>query len=291
MPISFWKDHSGRGDLPVAPDDCRERYIADGRRVAGRLARSESVLAVWLSGPFTLPRIAPESDLHMAVLTEAGGGHLYHHRLPHFSEVGRRLEIAFFPIDYFEMVIERGYAAWGDIFDGHKLDDVEILFEREGVLSGLLDRIGEVRPARMFVGMQIEALKREFAVVERFLDAAGRVGAAGGPAGDGGGGRDGFAAGGRETSLWGEVILRARTLTTSALKLLIIAGRGRLFSKPSHLHPALRSLATDAAVADYELVHDIDGLREGEGVRIVGMCGDLIRELYERQGVCAADSD
>ncbi len=263
MPISFWKDRDERIDLPADLKACRERYIADGGRVCGRLARRDDVLAVWLSGPFTYPRIAPESDLHMAVLTTGGGGHFYNHQLPRFSEVGRRLEIAFFPVDYYERIIERGLAAWGDVFDCHKLSDAKILYERDGVLSGILERLDVLRPARMFVGAQIEALKEEHAAVLRLVS------------GDGAGGS----------------VLRARALATSALKLLIVAGRGRLFSKPSHLHPALASLAEGAPVTDYESVHDIAGLRGEDAGRIARMCSDLVRELYERQGVCAADSD
>lgn len=263
MPISFWKDRDERIDLTADLKDCRERYVADGNRVAERLARRDEVLAVWLSGPFTYPRIAPESDLHMAVLTAGGGGHVYHHQIPPFSEVGRRLEIAFFPVDYYERMIERGCAAWGDVFDGHKLSDVEILYERDGVLSGILERLDSLRPARMFVGAQIEALKAEHAAVLRLVS---------GNRGD-------------------ECVLRARALATSALKLFIVAGRGRLFSKPSHPYPVLASLVEGAPVTDYEYVHDIAGLREKDAGRIVGMCSDFVRELYERQGVCAADSD
>lgn len=263
MPISFWKDLDKRVDTPDDLKTCRQRYIADGSRVAGRLARRDEVLAVWISGPFTYPRIAPESDLHMAALIEGGGGHFYHHELPRFSEVGRRLEIAFFPVDYYESIIEGGLAAWGDVFDCHKLNDAEILYDRDGVLGGLLDRLDSLRPARMFVGAQIDQLKAGHAAAPRHV------------AGD----------------RWEEAVLSARELATSALKLLVVAGSGGLFSKPSHLHPALTSLVEGAPVAGYEAVHDIAGLNEENAGRIVRMCSDMVRELYERQGVCAADSD
>jgi len=261
LPISFWKDHSERIDPDVDHAALRERYITDGRRVAERLARNATVLAVWLSGPFVFPRIAPRSDLHMSVLTAAGGGHFYRHQLQRFSEVDRRLEIAFFPVDYYEPMIERGLAGWGDVYDGHKLSDVEILFERDGVLSGILGRLGELRPARMFVGAQIGNLKIEYAAVERL----------------------------RASALWRECVLRARTLATAALKLMVVAGKGALFSKPSHLYPALRSRAGGDPAAGYEYVHDIAALRGEDAARIVGMCSNMVRELYERQGVCAAD--
>jgi hypothetical protein len=149
------------------------------------------------------------------------------------------------------------------VFDAHKLSDGEVLYDRDGVLGGIRERLRAVRPARMFVGAQIENLKTEREAVQRFI---------------------------AETR-WCAGVLRARDLATAALKLLVVTGSGGTFSKPSDLYPALVSLTEEAPVADYESVHGIAGLGEEDAGRIVGMCSDLVRELYERQGVCAADSD
>ncbi len=261
LPITFWKDRSGETDAAVDRNELRERYIADGRLVAGRLALSDDVQAVWLSGPFSYPRVTAASDLHMGVLTGAEGGRYYHHTLPRFSEVGRRLEIAFFPVDYFEELLERGCASWTDVYDCDKLSDIVILFERDGVLSRMRQRLDTHRPARMFVGMQIEALKNESAAAWRSLTA----------------------------SRWREGVLDARKLAQSALALLLVAGVGRLFSKPAHLYSALKGHVSPAQAAGYEHVHGIAELDGGEAARIIEACGNVIRYIYERQGVCAAD--
>jgi hypothetical protein len=261
LPITFLKDRDDGTDTAVDRSALRERYIADGRRVAGRLALSEDVRAVWLSGPFSYPRIKAASDLHMGVLTGGEGGHYYYHTLPHFSEVGRRLEIAFFPVDHFEALLERGCASWTDVYDCDKLSDIVILFERDGILSGMRRRLDALRPARMFVGIQIEALKSESAAAGRSLAA----------------------------SRWGEGALDARKLARSALRLLLVAGRGRLFSKPAHLYSALKGHVPPAQAAGYEHVHGIAELDEGNAARIVEACSDAVRYIYGRQGVCAAD--
>lgn len=261
MPITFWKDLSGETDTAVDRNELRERYIADGGRVAGRLALSEDVQAVWLSGPFSYPRVTAASDLHMGVLTAVEGSRYYHHTLTRFSEVDRRLEIAFFPVGYFEELLERGCASWMNVYDCDKLSDIVILFERDGVLSRMRRRLDKHRPARMFVGMQIEALKSESAAAERSITA----------------------------SRWREGVLGARKLAQSALALLLVAGRGRLFSKPAHLYSALKDHVPPVQATRYECIHGISELGEGDAARIVAACGNVIRYIYERQGVCAAD--
>lgn len=261
LPITFLKDRSDRTDATVDRNALRERYIADGRRVAGRLATSGDVRAVWLSGPFSYPRIKAASDLHMGVLTGRESDHYYHHTLPHFSEVGRRLEIAFFPVDHFEALLERGCASWTDVYDCDKLRDIVILFERDGVLSGIRRRLDAIHPARMFVGMQIETLKSESSAAGRSLAA----------------------------SRWSEAVLDARKVARLALALLLVAGSGRPFSKASHLYSALRDHAPPAQATGYEYVNGISGLEEADAARVVEACSDTVRYLYERQGVCAAD--
>jgi hypothetical protein len=235
----------------------KSKYIGDGRRAARYLVDDANVLAVWLSGPFELERVSPTSDLHMAVLVKSGRGNYYHHQLPHFSEVGRRLEIAYFPLAYLQSILDKGYSEWADVSDLHKLSDIEILYEKDGVLSAIRRRVAEVKPTRLFVGRQMGALGAECALTERLLD-IGRI----------------------EDS-----IVSSRSVMISSLMLLMLAARGRTFSKLSHLYPEFRSHSPSDQVETFEVVHGVRAHSREEAEKRVSAAKNLVKHLMERQGI------
>ncbi len=220
MPISLWKDHrkeiEGSCDLAAL----KEKYVADGARAAQSLMNDSDALAAWLSGPFDMSRVSPASDLHVAVLIRSGKTSFYHHKLPHFSEAGRRLETVFLPLEYLQSVIENGFSDWTDVFELHKLSEVEILFEKNGVLTEICRRLPEVRPRQLFIGRQIELLRREIDLMKRFLSECGHA----------------------------EAVLSARRVFVSSLRLLLVTN-GTLSSKLSHLYPELKGLLTKPGCA------------------------------------------
>lgn len=244
---------SGAHEDPAA---LRERYIEDGRTVARRLAEYSGVLAVWLSGPFEPPRTDPGSDLHVAVLVRGGDHAYYHHVLPPFSGTGRRLEIAFFPLETLRGIFDRGvYGSWSEVYDLHKLSDMEILFDRDGTLGGMRERLKILRPSPLFVGVQIDRLRSALDILPELLD--------------------------NERHTQG--ILVARDAVMEALKLALVAGKHVLFSKPSHLHP-LCAGNLDAAMKDrFECIHGCDAAGAEEAARTVEAADTFIKNIFEGQ--------
>jgi hypothetical protein len=233
----------------------REKYLDDGRKVAQRLMKDAEVLAIWLSGPLEVPRISPTSDLHMAVLIRNGRESFYHHVLPAFSEVGRRSEIAFFPLEFLQSAFEKDYKEWATLFDLHKLKEIVILYERDGILSGLRDKLSELRPGRLFVGKQIEALKSELILTYRLLDEYKYV----------------------------ESVLTSRQVLWQTLQLLMPIGKGVTFSKLSELYPMLKSHLPSFLIEGFELVQTVRGVSEATAGERVEKTRDLVRSLFERQ--------
>jgi hypothetical protein len=263
LQTSLWKDHS---DEPETPDELRslkERYVADGHKAADHLKKACNVLAAWLSGPFESSRVSPTSDLHLAVLIRSGKHSFYHHQLPHLSEVGRRLEIAYFPLEYLESIFKNGYSRWADVFDLHKLNNVEILFEKGEVLSRMRKRLADVRPRRLFVGRQLEELREQFLLLERLLD-------------------------GKKHE---EVVLSARKIMLDSLMLSVLMADGHMSSKLSHLYSRLEFRYPPSVADMFRFTHLLAESDPRSAAELVRQTKDLVKLLFERQGVCGGGSN
>jgi hypothetical protein len=255
LPTIFWKgpEIAGRAEAaPRTPDaaSARERYLADGRTVAEGIARDPNVLAVWLTGPFELPRVAPGSDLHVAVLLREAIECSYRHVIPEFSEVPRRQEIAYLPLALYERIARGGLSSWGDVFDAHKLRDVVILFDRRGMMDELKRRISAVRPARIFIGREIERLRAELA------------GAVGDAAAE-------------------DRILAARRAARRSLALVALASKRETFSKSKELYARARSFP-EPRIEDFERVEGVAGVGADDARRAVEAARELVTYCFER---------
>ncbi len=245
-------------DSRAMPQDIsalRDKYIGDGRTVAEHLAREGNVSAVWLSGPFELPRIAPSSDLHMAVLLEKCDHSFYRHVLPKYSPVGRRLEIAFFSLRAFERSIEKGCIDWPSVFDVHKLRNIAILFDRNKALARILERLESFKPSMIFVGAQIRSIASEIEAARHLL----------------------------ENGLFEDSLLRARLATWRAAELWIVAARKTTFSKASHVYPNLRSHMQGIALRPFEEVQGIDKIEVKVAEEIAAKARSLVEDIFKRQ--------
>lgn len=263
MPTTFWKDHSdGVGPSPDV-DALREKYISDGEKVARRLAVDDRVRAVWLSGPFVPPRIHPASDLHMGVLAIERRHVSYHHILSPFSEVGRRLEIAFFPDHYFRSIIDEGITSWGDVFDLHKLSDMRILHDTGGRLRDTEQRIVDVKPAPLFIGGQIASLKTDLAHLH-----------------------DALVKGENR-----EAVLAGRTVVMSALRILVLLVCRTSFSKTAHLYSEASVQLHDSISGVVDRALAVDGLNEQAACRLLDHINGSIRAILQGRVNCSDGSN
>jgi hypothetical protein len=263
LPISFWRDHSKDPEVSVSLSSLKDRYIADGLKVSERLKMDGDVLATWLSGPFDRSRVSAESDLHLAVLIRNGKGSFYQHQISRFSEVGRRLEIAFFPIQHLQSILDTGYSRWADVFDMHKLIDIEILYEKDRVISEMRRGLAELRPRPLFVGKQIEGLREGIGLIERLLN------------------------GGR----YSEAVLHARKVLMNSVMLLVLMKRGTVSSKLSHLYTELKAGFPSSWIRSFELAGALAAMGEEKAVELVSQAACLVGELFGEHGVHAIVSD
>lgn len=254
MPTIFWKDHNAKAQASIDAPSLRERYIADGEKAAGPLAKDENVFAIWISGPFEMPRISPGSDLHMGVLLRRGRGSFYRHVIPPFSNVGRRLEIAFFALEPMQAILEKGFTNWNAVFDIHTLREIVILHERDGILTEMRRTARALRPTRLFIGREIEELKKEFELADRHL----REGA------------------------FGESVLTSRRIMLHSLQLMVLAGKGETFSKARELYAMLTQCLPPLLVEGFELGQSTRGLCEREARHLVDAVSDLVTDCFER---------
>ena len=229
MTISLWKDHSENAEVSFDLCALKEKYIDDGTKVAQRFVKDANVLAVWLPGPLEISRVSPTSDLHMTILIQSGRDSYYYHQLPHFSEVGRRLEIVFFPIDYLQSIYETGFTGWADVFDLHKLNEIEILYEKDMVLSSLRKRLTGVKPTRLFAGKQIESFRAGTILIERLLN----------------------------NGKYGDCILGSRKMLMNSMMLLMLTVKNRTFSKLTQLYPELESYLPRSRVEMFKLIQAV----------------------------------
>ncbi len=241
----------------------KKRYMSDGVEVAQRLMKNSDILAVWLSGPFAPPRISPGSDLHMGVLARNVDAVTYHHVLSPFSGVGRRLEIAFFPHNYFESLLENGLRNWVDIFDLHKLSDIEILHEKDEVLGIIKNKMEQAKPTRLFIGKQIESLRLDYMSFKQSAGGGKRV----------------------------EGTLLARTILMNTLMILVLIVSNLTFSKLSHLYPKIESLLPLSKRNLVDHVLALKNLNKEDAAKVIEKTNILVESLFERLAICGDASN
>lgn len=263
MRISFWKNRESIDSRDADPKTLRARYIEDGRRVAEKLAKDENVLAIGLSGPFDVQRVQPSSDMHLVILLERASHIYYHHILPSFSPVGRRLEMACFSFNYINAIAEKGYSSWNDVHDIHKLKDMVILHEKGDRLNGLRDKINVLRPGQIFIGRQLASLRNEFGEIN---DSIRR---------------------GRHR----EAVLEARRFLLTAMKILLLAGRHESFAKVSHLYRTLPNLSGNIPASASENLHGMKNLDTKGSEKLLDETDKLLKNLFKRKIVCDGVSD
>lgn len=255
MPNTSSSIHDDSAGDKTDEETSRERYIADGRIVAAELAKDDNVSAIWLSGPFEMPRIAPSSDLHMAVLLAESDHVFYRHVLPELSPVGRRLEIAFFPLESFRRALERGCSDWPSVFDAHKLNDIVVLFDRDRALAEMRRALEEFKPSNMFIGAELRILASDLAAAKQLL----------------------------HERLYEDCILKTRVSAWRAAELFLVAGAKKTFSKISQIYPSLRSIVSQSAIRTFEEVHDIDKIGNDKAKGIIAEASGLVSDLFGRR--------
>jgi hypothetical protein len=261
--ISFWKEPEPVDSRNIDPEILRTRYVEDARRVAEKLAKDENLLAIGLSGPFDLQRVQPASDMHLVILLEQASHIYYHHMLPSFSPVGRRLEIACLSFDYLNAIAEKGYSSWNDVYDMHKLDDMVILHEKGDHLNRLREKIKILRPGQIFIGRQLASLRHEFGKMDDSI----------------------------RREQYRETVLEARRFLPTAMKILLLAGRQESFAKVSHLYRALLNLSGNIPALVSGNWHGLNNIDGKNSEKLLAQTDKLIKNLFQRKIVCNGVSD
>lgn len=256
--ISFWKEPDRNNQEVTDREVLKGRYFDDGRRVAEILSKDDDVLAVWLSGPFDLTRVQPSSDLHMSVMTAKTSHIFYRHQLPSFSPVNRRLEIAFLPRNYLSTIVERGFASWNDIYDIHKLSEVEILYEKDDCLKSLRRQSGQMMPKQIFIGRELSRLRHQHNQIN------GRL----------------------VNGQYRECLYEARCFLLSCLKIYLVSGSRNTFSKLSHLYSALYQLSEGFPPAIRDKITMTDNITKDKVKERLETTRRFILNLFERKVKC-----
>ncbi len=171
--------------------------------------------------------------------------------------MGRRLEIAFFPLHSLQLALERGYQGWPTVFDLHKLREVVILYEREGILSQLKEGLQGIRPAKLFIGREIEGLRLEIDLMGRLLD----------------------------EGKYRKSLLNSRQILWHALQLLLLTKKSRTFSKLSDLYPQLRSQLSSPLAEEFAALQGVQGIDRNGAERKVKMARSLVSFILEKEGI------
>ena len=263
MQISFWKKlERERHDSPT-PASMRTSYIEAGRIIAESLAGDDNILAVWLSGPFDDARVQPSSDLHISVLVECADHIVYRHQIPSFSIVKRRLEIAFLPLPYLKGIVERGYDSWDDVFALHKLHEPEILYNRDGTLSSLLDKLSMVTPLQMFVGRELNHMLHIYRQIEDLS----------------------------QSKQHRDVFFLSRTFVLACMKILLVVGCTKTFSKTSHVYSSISQITASPSLPSLERINHLGIIDQAQAEQILTATHSLLRSLFERMITCDEDSN
>ncbi|MDD5426435.1 MAG: hypothetical protein PHN52_08140 [candidate division Zixibacteria bacterium] len=258
MQISFWKEPEPVSGDMADLESLRRQYIADGRLIAKTLSRDNTVLAVGLSGPLDAQRVQPSSDLHLVVLINKTSHIYYHHHLPSSSRVGRRLEIAYLPYAYLASITTQGYTSWFDVFDIHKLTDMVILYEKDDSLNALKEKIKDLTPKQIFIGRQLSFLRHDFEQLNRQL----------------------------HRGYYRDSLITARQLVLACLKIFLVAGKRKTFSKIVHLYRALSILSEQTATIGWDKIHPPNDLDEAKAARLVIETNKLLKNLFRWKIKC-----
>jgi len=254
LPISFWKDVDAEADDPANLSELKARYVSDGMKAAERPATDGNVLGIWLSGPFTRARVSSESDLHMGILLNHGEHRFYRHQFAEFNETERRLEMAFFPVNYFLSILDTGFKSWVDVFDVHKLSEMEILYDRKNALADLRGHLERLKPRASFIGRQIESIRFDLEHVRRYLKNGDNLAS----------------------------IMISRKIAMDCLKILRLIIEGTTFSKISQLSMVLDLPRCSSLRDSFQMIYGLGRINGGVAGDIVKKTALFVKDLFDR---------
>jgi hypothetical protein len=141
------------------------------------------------------------------------------------------------------------------VFDLHKLQDIEILHDGDGILGDLRRGARLVGPRNALVGRQIDLVKKQLSRIEQNLRA-------GKP---------------------DEAILNARRVLMSSLMLHLLAAKGCMSSKISHLYPELKIRFPPDQTDTFEFVQMLRELDGKKAAKRIDEIRDFSRRLFDRR--------
>ena len=135
-------------------DDVRVATMrGEAETVAAELKKNAATMAVILTGPLALGNDAAHSKLYFAVITDAEDGVIEHHFLDEgWGGVRRPIEMGKFPVSVARYLVEHGYI---DMVSYKSLEAFrcgEVLWERDGVGTEMVEGSKRHIPHRVFIG-------------------------------------------------------------------------------------------------------------------------------------------
>lgn len=133
--------------------ELKTRMLHEAARVSAELEKEPGTIAVILTGPLALGIVSPNDKLYFAVIKESQDGAIEHHFLDEgMAGVERPIEIGRFPLHVARFLVEHGYR---DMVSYKSLEAFrcgQVLFEKEGIGSELIEGAAKHIPERQFVG-------------------------------------------------------------------------------------------------------------------------------------------
>ena len=136
-----------------ARNDIRlESMGKEAEMIAEELKKDASVIAVILTGPLAMGVVMP-NKLYFAVVTDADDGVIEHHFLDEgWAGVARPIEMGKFPLTVARHLIEHGYSDMVSYKSIEAFRCGEVLYEREGVGTELIEGSKRHIHDRAFIG-------------------------------------------------------------------------------------------------------------------------------------------
>jgi hypothetical protein len=131
----------------------QETMRGEAGTVAEELRKDPAVMAVILTGPLALGKVSERDKLYLAVITDADDGVIEHHFLDEgWAGVHRPIEMGKFPLAVARYLVEHGY---DDMVSYKSLEAFrcgEVLWERDGVGTEMVEGSKRHIPDRTFIG-------------------------------------------------------------------------------------------------------------------------------------------
>lgn len=230
-----------------------KRYDEEIKIIVDDIKKDINVLGIWVIGPFDSRK--EKGDMHMVVIVEKQEGIIYKHVRSHFSGIARRLEIGYFPKDYFINILKSGYDA-ENMNDIEKLRDIIPLHQKYNTVTMLKKRFKKIKASNIFIGMLLNAIKSNLSNALRFIN----------------------------TEKYINALLSVRKCAGNTSLLLLLGKYNVPSPKLSYLHQRIKRHSPEI-LGDYEKIQGVEDMDKKQAFDIVNNAVKFAEHVFDELGI------